>query len=378
VGVSIKPSFWAGKRVFLTGHTGFKGSWLATWLHHLGARVHGFALAPDSTPNLFEVARVADKIHSTLGDIRDLPALRAAMSAASPDIVIHMAAQALVRRAYREPVQTYATNIMGSVHVLEAVRHTPSVRAVVMVTSDKCYDNRNQPIGYRESDPMGGFDPYSSSKGCAELVTAAYRNAFFPPDDLARHGVAVASARAGNVIGGGDWAEDRLIPDIFRAVARGEPVLIRHPRAIRPWQHVLEPLSGYLTLAEKLHDGEAMACAGWNFGPLDTDAQPVESLVRYLIDKLGPPARWVQDNALGPHEAHALMLDCTAAHTRLGWHPRWSLATALDHVIAWHQAHASGEDIQALMRVQIESYCSAPGLMPATREDALWESYVRH
>lgn len=376
--MSIDATFWAGKRVFLTGHTGCKGGWLALWLKHLGATVHGYALAPDTTPSLFHVARVGEALHSTLGDIRDAAALQAALTAAAPEIVIHLAAQPLVLRSYREPVETYATNVMGSVHLLEAVRHTPGVRAVVMVTSDKCYHNREQPIGYRESDPLGGADPYSSSKGCAELVTAAYRHAFFPPHELERHGVAVASARAGNVIGGGDWADDRLVPDILKACARGEPVLIRHPRAIRPWQHVLEPLSGYLLLAEKLYRGDTTACTGWNFGPLRADAQPVEWLVSALIDKLGPPARWALDPAASAHEARTLMLDCSAAHTQLGWQPRWPLATALDQVVAWHKAHAAGEDMQRITRQQIEIYCHTPPLAEPVREDAVWESYVRH
>ena len=271
----MNPSFWRSKKVFFSGHTGFKGSWLCLWLQQLGAEVTGYALAPPTSPSLFEVAHVAQGMKSLCGDIRDGAALAKAMREAVPDIVIHMAAQPLVRRSYLDPVETYSANVMGTVHLLEAVRQTQSVRAVVNVTSDKCYENKEWVWGYRESDPMGGFDPYSNSKGCAELVTAAYRNSFFNPAKYSEHHVALASVRAGNVIGGGDWAEDRLIPDILAAFEKSQPVVIRNPHAIRPWQHVLEPLAGYLQLAQKLYEDGATYAEGWNFGPNDEDAQPV-------------------------------------------------------------------------------------------------------
>ena len=283
--MTVNPSFWRGKRVFLTGHTGFKGSWLSLWLQSLGAELHGLALEPPTTPNLFTVAQVASGMaSSTIGDIRDLATVQKAMQASQADIVIHMAAQPLVRLSYAEPVQTYATNVMGTVHVLESARHTPSVKAVVVVTTDKCYENKEWAWGYRENEPMGGHDPYSNSKGCAELVTAAYRNSF-----LQASGIAVASARAGNVIGGGDWAADRLVPDILRAFEQNQPVVIRNPHATRPWQHVLEPLSGYLSLAEHLYtDGQAFA-EGWNFGPKDDDAQPVQWIVEQMVTSSEQP-----------------------------------------------------------------------------------------
>lgn len=340
--------FWRGRRVFLTGHTGFKGSWLSIWLARLGATVHGFAFDPPTTPSLYKEARVDELIHSTIGDIRDLEAVRRAMEAAKPEIVIHMAAQPLVRLSYREPVETFATNVMGTVHVLEASRHV-GARAVVNVTTDKCYENREWVWGYREDEPMGGFDPYSSSKGCAELVTSAYRRSF-------ADGPLIASARAGNVIGGGDWAEDRLVPDILRAFERRQPVVIRNPNSIRPWQHVLEPLSGYLLLAERLIcEGPAYAEA-WNFGPADSDARPVEWIVDRLAERWGDGATWAHDNQMHPHEAGYLKLDISKAGAKLGWNPRWSLPTALDHIVDWHQAWKRGEDVQQLCLSHIASF----------------------
>lgn len=349
-------AFWRGKRVFLTGHTGFKGSWLSLWLQSLGAEVSGFALAPPSQPSLFEAARVAQGMQSTLGDIRDAAALRAALQAARPEIVIHMAAQALVRYSYEHPVETYATNVMGLVNLFEAVRATPGIRAVLNVTSDKCYDNKEWPWGYRENEPLGGYDPYSNSKACAELVTSAYRNSFFNPAQHAAHGVALGSARAGNVIGGGDWAGDRLVPDMVRAIAAGQPVRIRSPHAIRPWQHVLEPLSGYLALAERLvRDGPAFA-EGFNFGPHDTDARPVQWIVERLCAQWGAGAAWELDGAPQPHEATYLKLDCSKARARLGWQPRWPLPRTLDEIVAWHKAHARGEDMRSVTLAQIATY----------------------
>jgi len=287
----MHSDFWRGKRVFLTGHTGFKGSWLSLWLQSLGAELYGFALSPPTFPSLFEEARIADGMTSIKGDIRDLDFFIQAMRDAKPEIVIHMAAQPLVRYSYQNPIETYATNVMGTIHMLEAVRATPTVRAVVNITTDKCYENKEWVWGYREDDPMGGYDPYSSSKGCAELVTAAYRSSFFNPESYEKHGVALATVRAGNVIGGGDWAQDRLIPDTLAAFERGEPVCIRNPQAIRPWQHVLEPLRGYLLLAEKLfHAGSAYA-EGWNFGPADHDCRPVDWIVALLAEEWGKGAR---------------------------------------------------------------------------------------
>lgn len=349
-------AFWRGRKVFLTGHTGFKGGWLSLWLQQLGADLTGYALDPPTTPSLFAVARVADGMRSIIGDVRDAGALAAALREAAPEIVIHMAAQPLVRYSYQAPVETYATNVMGTVHLLEAVRQTPSVRAVVNVTSDKCYDNREWVWGYRENEPMGGYDPYSNSKGCAELVTAAYRNSYFHPAQHAQHGVALASARAGNVIGGGDWAEDRLIPDILRAIAAGQPVAIRSPHAIRPWQHVLEPLSGYLLLAQRLvEDGPAHAEA-WNFGPAEDDAKPVQWIVDTLTQSWGEGARWRLDDNPQPHEAHYLKLDCAKARARLGWRPRWPLTRALQSIVDWHRAHAHQADMRALCLRQIAAY----------------------
>lgn len=356
----MNADFWRGKRVFLTGHTGFKGSWLSLWLQTLGAEVCGLALAPAGEPNLFTVARVGDGMSSVIGDIRDADAVRDAMTAFRPEIVIHAAAQALVRLSYSAPVETYATNVMGTVHVLDAARHVDSVRCIVNVTTDKCYDNREWAWGYREDEPMGGHDPYSSSKGCSELVTAAYRRSFF-----AKAGVALASARAGNVIGGGDWAADRLVPDILRAFERREPVPIRNPRSIRPWQHVLEPLSGYLTLAEQLwHEGQAFAEA-WNFGPREDDARPVQWIVERMVQAWGAGADWRIDAGDHPHEAHYLKLDISKAQHRLGWRPRWSLPTALTHITSWHQACIAGADMRARCLDQIRQYTNSIDKEPA-------------
>lgn len=351
----VNPKFWRGKRVFLTGHTGFKGSWLSLWLQSLGAEVHGLALEPPTTPNLFTVAQVASGMaSSTMGDIRDLATVQSAMQAAQPDIVIHMAAQPLVRLSYAEPVETYATNVMGTVHVLESARHTPSVKTIVVVTTDKCYENKEWAWGYRENEPMGGHDPYSNSKGCAELVTSAYRSSYFKEG-----GVAVASARAGNVIGGGDWAADRLVPDILRAFEQGQPVVIRNPHATRPWQHVLEPLGGYLSLAEHLYTQGTTFAEGWNFGPKDDDARPVQWIVEHMVSSWGQAASWQQDGGTHPHEANYLKLDISKAKARLGWQPRWPLATALELITTWHQAYLDKEDMQKLCLAQIQHYSSA-------------------
>lgn len=354
--LGMTGSFWRAKKVFLTGHTGFKGSWLSLWLQQLGAEVTGYALQPPTNPSLFEVAGVATGMTSIIGDIRDGVALGRAMRDAAPDIVIHMAAQPLVRYSYANPVETYSTNVMGTVHLLEAVRQTPSVRAVVNVTSDKCYDNKEWVWGYRENEAMGGFDPYSNSKGCAELVTGAYRNSFFSPAKYAEHRVALASARAGNVIGGGDWAEDRLIPDILRAIAENRSVVIRSPHAIRPWQHVLEPLSGYLSLAQKLYEQGVSHAEGWNFGPNDEDAKPVQWIVERLTQQWGEGASWRLDEGEHPHEAHYLKLDCSKAKMRLDWQPRWELAHTLGMIVAWQRAWLAQEDMRRHTLQQIEQY----------------------
>ena len=347
----MKADFWRGKRVFLTGHTGFKGSWLSLWLQSLGAQVVGYALAPPTTPSLFDIAEVGQAMTSVIGDIRDLTKLQRAFGEHQPEIVIHMAAQPLVRLSYVEPVETYATNVMGTVHVLESVRNTPSVKAVVVVTTDKCYENKEWAWSYRENEPMGGHDPYSNSKGCAELVTSAYRSSF-----LQSGGVAVASARAGNVIGGGDWAADRLVPDILKALEANRPVTIRNPHATRPWQHVLEPLSGYLTLAEHLYtQGQAYA-EGWNFGPKDDDAQPVQWIVEHMVNSWGHHASWEQDGGVHPHEANYLKLDISKAKARLGWQPRWPLATALEKITDWHQAYLAETNMHAFTMQQIANY----------------------
>ncbi|MDN2716656.1 MULTISPECIES: CDP-glucose 4,6-dehydratase [unclassified Janthinobacterium] len=352
----MNPAFWQGKRVFLTGHTGFKGGWLSLWLQQLGADVTGYALAAPTTPSLFEVADVASGMQSIIGDVRDGDAVKRAMAAARPDIVIHMAAQPLVRYSYANPVETYSTNVMGVVHVLEAVRATPGVRAVVNVTSDKCYENREWPWGYRENEAMGGYDPYSNSKGCAELVTAGYRSSFFHADKYAEHGVALGSGRAGNVIGGGDWALDRLIPDMLRAIGAGEPVMIRNPHAIRPWQHVLEPLSGYLTLAEKLYTAGPVHAEGWNFGPHDTDAKPVEWIIERMTQEWGAGASWSLDGQDHPHEATYLKLDCSKARGQLGWHPRWDIGQTIARIVEWHKACDQGADMRAMTLAQIATY----------------------
>lgn len=350
------PTFWAGRRVFVTGHTGFKGSWLCLWLQKLGAEVTGYALPAPSEPSLFHVAGVEQGMRSVIGDLGDLVGLKRAMAEAKPEIVLHLAAQSLVRYSYANPVETYATNVMGLVHLFEAVRATPGVRAFVNVTSDKCYENKEWAWGYRENDRLGGFDPYSNSKACAELISSAYRNSFFNPDRYAEHGVAIASARAGNVIGGGDWAADRLIPDFVRAIEGNIPVMIRNPEAIRPWQHVLEPLSGYLRLAEKLYDEGVAFSGGWNFGPYDNDAKPVAWIVERFVQTWGAGASWVLDKASHPHEAHYLKLDCSKARSLLEWQPRWNIEQAIDRIVEWHKACNGGALMRELTFAQIASF----------------------
>ncbi len=350
----MNPTFWNDKKVFVTGHTGFKGSWLSLWLQHLGAKVTGFALQPPTNPSMFEVAQVAKGMSSIIGDIRDGYILKSVMQQAAPDIVIHMAAQPLVRHSYVDPVATYSTNVMGTVNLLEAVRETPSVLAVVNVTSDKCYENKEWLWSYRENESMGGFDPYSSSKGCAELVTAAYRNSFFNLSKYSEHQVALATARAGNVIGGGDWAEDRLIPDVLRAIESGQSVNIRNPLATRPWQHVLEPLSGYLALAEELYTQGPTFSEAFNFGPAEEDAKPVQWIVEQLTQQWGDGAAWHLDMGTHPHEAHYLKLDCSKARALLNWGPRWNLSQTLQSIIKWHKLHRTSTNRQSMYEYSLE------------------------
>jgi len=352
----IDSKFWEGKKVFITGHTGFKGSWLCLCLHQLGAAVTGYALDPPTDPSLFELCSVGGLVTSVIGDVRDGEKLAAAMSAASPDIVIHMAAQPLVRDSYRIPVETFSINVMGTVNLLEAVRGCSSVKAVVNVTTDKCYENREWAWGYRENEPMGGYDPYSSSKGCAELVTAAYRQSFFNPSTTQQPSAAIATARAGNVIGGGDWAAERLIPDCISALLKGDDIIIRNPRAIRPWQHVLEPLSGYLVLAQKLYgQGEAFS-GGWNFGPVESDARPVEWIVQRMCAAWGNGAAYKLDGGVHPHEAHYLKLDCSKARGELDWQPKWDLGTAIGKIIDWTLAYKDNRDMREVCVAQIQDY----------------------
>ncbi|MEH6544546.1 MAG: CDP-glucose 4,6-dehydratase [Porticoccaceae bacterium] len=349
--VVVTPDFWRGKRVFLTGHTGFKGGWLSLWLQSMGAEVHGYALNPSTETNFFTVADVSKRMASSeIADIRDMEKLRDVMQAARPEIVFHLAAQPLVHYSYDQPVETYEVNVMGVVHVLESVRATPGVKAVVNVTTDKCYENREWQRGYREDDAMGGYDPYSSSKGCSELVSAAYRRSF-----LESAGIALATARAGNVVGGGDWAKDRLIPDFLRAMDAGITLDIRSPQSTRPWQHVLDPLSGYLRLAESLFiHGESFA-EGWNFGPSDEDARSVSWIIDRLAE-IGVDVKWQCNNSGQPYEANYLKLDSSKARAQLNWQAQWPLHTALGKTVEWHQAWKSGNNMKEFSLDQIDQY----------------------
>ncbi len=347
-------TFWKGKKVLVTGHTGFKGSWLCVWLRQVDAEVVGYALTPPTEPSLFEVASVGEGMTSIEADVRDLDRLRAAVAEHRPEVVLHLAAQAIVRASYDDPIETYSTNVMGTVNLLEAVRREPGARAVVVVTSDKCYDNLEIERGYVEGDALGGRDPYSNSKGCAELVTRAYRDSFLadgsPP-------VAVASARAGNVVGGGDWGRDRLVPDIMRSFLERRPLHIRNPQAVRPWQHVLDPVGGYLSLAERLcQDGAAYAEA-WNFGPSDEEpALPVGKLVERMLEHWDEPIAAELDPGPHPHEHHLLRLDPAKARHKLGWSARLSVPETLDWIVEWYRAYRDGGDMKAVTEAQIERY----------------------
>jgi CDP-glucose 4,6-dehydratase len=347
---------WHGRRVFLTGHTGFKGGWLAHWLAGRGALIRGYALDPDTTPNFFTTTSVGSVLDDIRGDIRDAAKLEWAMTEFGPEVVFHLAAQPLVRRSYADPLGTYATNVMGTAHVLEAVRKTPSVRAVVSVTTDKCYQNQEWAFAYRETDPLGGHDPYSSSKACAEIVSAAYRSSYFPADRMYEHQVALATARAGNVIGGGDWSEDRLIPDLIRGFQARQPVLIRKPDAIRPWQHVLDPLWGYILLAEALLTRDERFASAFNFGPGEADSWTVERIAVKLAELWGEGASWMHDSEPGVHENQTLRLDASKARTELGWQPRLNIETALEWTAHWYRSCQQGADMRQETLKQIARF----------------------
>jgi len=355
-GVNPDPAFWKGKKVFITGHTGFKGSWLILMLHQWGAEITGYALDPITKPNLYNLINGNELVNSIISDIRDYDKLIAAVQKAKPEIVIHLAAQPLVRESYRNPRETYEINVMGTVNLLEAIKIAGSVKAVLNVTTDKCYENREWYWGYRENEPMGGYDPYSNSKACSELVTTAFRNSFFNTQEYKQHGLALATARAGNVIGGGDWADDRLIADFFRAILMHKKVKIRSPYSIRPWQHVLEPLAGYLILCEKLYsDGPSFAEA-WNFGPDDKDARNVKWVIEKICKLWGNTASYEVEGQQQLHEAKYLKLDCSKAKQELGWRPRWSLDTTLCKIIEWNKAFVAGENITEVCLNQISNY----------------------
>jgi len=354
--ITLFDNIYKGRKVLITGHTGFKGSWLCLFLNKLGADIYGYALDPPTKPSLFVEAKIDEIMTSYIGDVRDYDLLFKVMQEVQPEIVIHMAAQPLVRESYKIPIETYSINVMGTVHLLEACRYTKGVKAIVNVTTDKCYENREWHWGYRENEPMGGYDPYSNSKGCSELVTSSYRNSYFNPSKYSDHGVALASARAGNVIGGGDWADDRLIPDFIRAISKGEEVKIRSPYAIRPWQHVLEPLTGYLTLAAKLYSEGSKYAIGWNFGPNDRDAKNVEWITNTICNLWDQGASFSIDTNPQPHEANYLKLDCSKAKAELGWIPKWDIETTLKSIVDWNKAFLRGEDMRVVSESQINQY----------------------
>lgn len=346
----IDPAAWHGRRVFVTGHTGFKGGWLCQALRRYGADVTGFALAPSTAPSLFDAAGVGKLVRDVRGDIRDLAALTEALAAADPDVVFHLAAQPIVRQAFADPLETFSTNVMGTVHLLEAVRRTPSVRAVIAVTSDKVYDNVEWPWPYRETDRLGGREPYGASKACCEIVTEAYRSSYGRTD------LGVATVRAGNIVGGGDWSMDRLVPDAMRAFSTGAPLIVRNPAAVRPWQHVLEPVLGYMLLAERLMAGDKAFETAWNFGPPQGDARTVGDIVDALIRLWGGDARWEPANDAQPYEARLLTVDNSLAVGRLKWRPRWTLDTALERTVEWYRAFYGGQPMADITARQIEDF----------------------
>jgi CDP-glucose 4,6-dehydratase len=365
----IDQAFWKGKRVFITGHTGFKGSWLSLWLSLLGAKVRGYALNPPTIPSLFNEARISEVIESKIGDIRDQEILYRSMTKFNPDILIHMAAQPLVRHSYDAPIETYEVNVIGTAKVLEVARSCPNLKSIVNITTDKCYENDGRIQGYKEGDPMGGYDPYSSSKGCVELLTSAYRRSF-----LQDQGIGLASVRAGNVIGGGDWANDRLIPDILRSFEKNKPVVIRNPKATRPWQHVLEPLSGYLILAEKLYKNQKKYAEGWNFGPNEKDVKSVDWILDKMISKW-PDSSWEFDQNSNPHEADFLKLDISKAKSKLDWRPTWGLSHTLEKIVSWHKAWLNQENMQDVCLAEIEEYMSdsIKGIAKPLRQECILE-----
>ena len=354
--MGINQVFWKNKKVLITGHTGFKGAWLSLWLQDLGAKVIGISLDSPTTPSLYEQANVAKGMISLRQDIRNGEAIKQLFQQHKPEIVFHLAAQPLVRYSYQNPVETYEINVMGTLHVLEGIRSVDSVRSAVMITTDKCYQNKEWVWGYRETDTLGGHDPYSSSKGAAELLISSYRNSYFPQDKYSEHKTAIASARAGNVIGGGDWAEDRLIPDIIKAFKNNETVIIRNPKSTRPWQHVLEPLSGYLKLAEQLEKNGDQYAEAWNFGPAEIDARPVQWIVEKMAKLWGENANWIHDKSEHPHEANYLKLDCSKAHMKLNWYPRWDLSETLLRIVEWHKLKDSHNNYIKLCLTQINDY----------------------
>ena len=354
--MAINKNFWKGKKVLVTGHTGFKGSWLSLWLQSLGAEVIGVSLDVPSTPSLYEQANVSENMISLRQDIRDVVAIRKIFQDHLPEVVFHLAAQPLVRLSYREPVETYETNVMGTLHVLEGIRSVDSVRSAVMITTDKCYQNKEWVWGYRETDTLGGHDPYSSSKAAAELLISSYRESYFPQDKYGEHKTAIASARAGNVVGGGDWADDRLIPDIIRAFQNNKEVFIRNPKSTRPWQHVLEPLSGYLELSEQLYKEGYKFAGAWNFGPIDEGARSVEWILEKLVELWGNGASWINDDTNHPHEANYLKLDCSKANNELNWHPKWDLSQTLLKIVEWHQLECKKNKCRELCLTQINEY----------------------
>lgn len=354
--VNLFKGLFKGRRILITGHTGFKGSWLTLLLNSIGAEVYGYSLDPPTIPSLYIEAKINDLVTSYIADIRDLARLKKVLDEVRPEIVFHMAAQPLVRESYKNPVETYSINVMGTVNLLEAIRNINGIKAVINVTTDKCYENREWHWGYREYEPMGGFDPYSNSKGCSELVTSSFRNSFFNPENFEKHGVAIASARAGNVIGGGDWADDRLIPDFIRAIINRVQVKIRNPYSIRPWQHVLEPLSGYLSLAVKLLQEGPKYNGAWNFGPDDNDAKDVEWMIKTLCNLWGNGISYIIDKNPGPHEANYLKLDCSKSKAELGWFPIWTINKTLESIVDWNKTWLDKGDVRQICLKQIEEY----------------------